>query len=293
MNATAPVIEVDGLTCRFGDLVAVDHAAMHVGAGEVVGLLGANGAGKTTLIRMVLGLTLPTAGVVRVFGAPPSRDGRRRLGYVPQHLGLYPDLTAYENLAFRAAVYGIGATATTASATALDGIDGTTLVGDQPLGLQRRTAFAAALLHRPELVILDEPTSGVSPLARSRLWQMIREQADRGAAVLVSTHYMDEAVQADRLVVMAHGRVVASGGVADVIGERLALSIDGPSWAAVFEVLDRAGRPTVLAGRTVRVPLADRTEATEVLALIESAGLTVSTSVVPATLDETMVELSR
>ena len=290
---SAPTIRVVGATRRYGDLVAVDGASIEVRAGEVVGLLGANGAGKTTLIRMVLGLTLPTAGTVEVFGRPPSREGRRRIGYVPQHLGMYPDLTAAENLEFRADVYGVPATAADVHPPSLDGVDLAALVGDQPLGLQRRTAFAAALLHHPDLVILDEPTSGVSPLARSRLWQMIREEADRGAAVLVSTHYMDEAVQADRLVVMAHGRVVASGAIDDVIGDRIAMLIEAPRWDAVFAALDRAGLPIVLAGTTVRVPLADRSDAADVLAVLAAAAVQVDAAIVPATLDETMVELSR
>ena len=160
-----------------------------LGPGEVVGLLGANGAGKTTLIRMLLGLLPATAGQVRLFGGPPSRPARRRVGYVPQTLGLYDDLTPAENLAFSAAVFGRGARATLPAGCAATGV----LVGDLPLGVQRRVAFTEALGHRPDLLILDEPTSGVDPLARARLWETIADAAQAGAGVLVTTHYMDEA----------------------------------------------------------------------------------------------------
>ena len=201
-------ISARAVTRTFGSFVAVDHCDIDVAPGEIVGLLGANGAGKTTLIRMLLGLLTPTSGRIRLFGQPHSRQQRRRIGYVPQNLGLYTDLTATENLQFRAAVFG------GAGATAVDGrapAAGHTLVGDQPLGTQRRVAFQAATQHGPDLLVLDEPTSGVSPLARSRLWDLIHHHADRGVAVLVSTHYMDEAEQADRLLLMSAGGIVATG----------------------------------------------------------------------------------
>jgi ABC-type multidrug transport system ATPase subunit/AcrR family transcriptional regulator len=181
-------------------------------------MIGANGAGKTTLITMLLGLLAPSRGTVRLFGAPPTLDGRRRVGYVPQHLGLYPDLSVTENLAFRAAVFGVG--------RAAPHPDDRTVVGDLPLARQRIAAFRAALQHAPELLVLDEPTSGVSPLARSDLWDLVRDQAEAGVAVLVSTHYMDEAVQADRLLVMAQGRVVAAGTAAEVVGVRRTATVE-------------------------------------------------------------------
>ena len=184
-----PVVVRD-VTRHFGSFTAVEHVNLRVEPGEVVGLLGANGAGKTTLIRMILGLLMPSAGRIRLFGERQSRELRRRIGYVPQNLGLYPDLTVRENLEFRAEVFAAGApSGTGAVATMPPHAD--RLIGDLPMGLQRRAAFAAAIGHRPDLVVLDEPTSGVSPLARSRLWDLIREQAEGGAAVLVSTHYMD------------------------------------------------------------------------------------------------------
>lgn len=267
---------------RFGDFSAVDGVDISVRRGEVVALLGANGAGKTTLITMLLGLLAPTSGRVRLFGAAPGRDGRRRLGYVPQHLGLYPDLSVAENLSFRAEVFGVDRTGADA--------DDDRSIGDLPLGRQRIAAFRAALQHAPELLVLDEPTSGVSPLARSELWDLVRDQADSGVAVLVSTHYMDEAVQADRLVVMSRGRVVAEGTVEAVVGGRVTATVDADDWASAFAALDRAGATAVLAGRTIRVPGGD---ADAIARKLAAAGVVATVRHAPATLDETMIELSR
>src|ERR1019366_4849008 len=160
-----------------------------------------NCAGKTTLIRLVLGLLRPTRGEVLLFGAPPSMGTRRRVGYVPQTLGLYDDMTVLENWTFTAAAFG------TERGPLPPGIGEVQdeLVGPLPLGVQRRVAFAVAFSHRPELLVLDEPTSGVGPLSRARLWQDIRDSAEHGTGVLVTTHNMEEAEQCDRLVVRLRG----------------------------------------------------------------------------------------
>jgi ABC-2 type transport system ATP-binding protein/ribosome-dependent ATPase len=262
----------------FGTFIAVDRVDLDVDAGEVVGLVGANGAGKTTLIRMLLGLLEPTDGQIRLFGGRQTRLQRRRVGYVPQNLGLYRDLTARENLEFRAEVFS--------GRVAPDAPPNGDLVGELPLGLQRRIAFLAATQHDPELLILDEPTSGVSPLARAELWDMIRIRAEAGAAVLVSTHYMDEAEQADRLVLMSQGRVAARGSLADIVGDRIAVEVTADRWSDAFVVLDRLDRKIALAGRTVRV-LDEPADA--VAGELRRAGIDADVRVVPATLDETMV----
>ena len=276
----------------FGGFTAVDRTDLDVRAGEVVGLLGANGAGKTTVIKMILGLLEPTGGLVRLFGEQPGIEQRRRIGYVPQHLGLYTDLTVDENLDFRALVFG-GATDPTGRTDVAGAVDGSRLVGDLPLGMQRRTAFTAALQHGPDLLVLDEPTSGVSPLARSELWDLIRSEAERGVAVLVSTHYMDEAVQADRLVVMTRGRVVATGTTADVIGDRRTLVVETDRWADVFGLVDRAGLRPLLAGRSIRVPAGPEVDRPAIERILDADGIRAEVHVEPATLDEAMVELSR
>src|ERR1700733_1725279 len=160
-----PLAECAEVRRVFGRFTAVDGVSLAVDPGEVVGLLGANGAGKTTLIRMLLGLLPVSAGWVRLFGQPPSRGSRRRIGSLPQGLGLYDDLTIAENLAFSRSVYA-GRRAAHAVPDALKRY-ARVRVRDVPLGVARRAAFAQALAHQPELLLLDEPTSGVDPLARA------------------------------------------------------------------------------------------------------------------------------
>jgi ABC-2 type transport system ATP-binding protein len=281
----SPLASAQGATKRFGDLLAVDQVDLTVAPGEVVGLIGANGAGKTTLIRMLLGLLLPTAGRIRLFGEPPSRRTRARLGYVPQSLGLYEDLTVAENLAFSAAAFAhTGADLEGELAEQRDA-----LVRDLPLGLRRRAAFAIALSHHPDLLVLDEPTSGVDPLQRARLWETIRSTATDGAGVLVTTHHLSEAEQCDRLVVLANGRVAAAGTLAEVVGDTTAAEVRAPSWEAAFTALDAAGLPVSLVGRTLRVPGADPDAVRRLLA---DAGVPAQVATVAASFEETFVVLA-
>ena len=271
-------------TMRFGSFTAVHAADLAVGPGEVVGLLGANGAGKTTLIRLLLGLLRPSSGVVALFGAAPSAATRRRVGYVPQTLGLYGDLTVAENWSFTAAAFG------SARAAPPDGIEAWRgeLVGDLPLGIQRRVAFAIALSHRPELLVLDEPTSGVGPLGAARLWEQIRGAADGGAGVLVTTHGMEEAQECDRLVVMAGGRVVASGTTAGIIGGATVTEVRCADWSRAFALLDAAGFGVQLHGqRVLRVP----GPAAAVGDALAAGGLDAAVREVPANLEEAFVAI--
>jgi ABC-2 type transport system ATP-binding protein len=284
MNDISPLAECLAVSRRFGRSAAVDGVDLRLGRGEVVGLLGANGAGKTTLIRVLLGLLSPTAGQVRLFGGPPSRRARRRVGYVPQTLGLYDDLTPAENLAFSASVFGRGTQAELPRS--LRGYR-RVLVGDLPLGVQRQVAFTEALAHRPDLLILDEPTSGVDPLARARLWETISNAARAGAGVLVTTHYMDEAGECGRLVIMAAGRVVATGTAAEIVGEARVSVVETGAWAAAFAALEAAGLPVALAGRALRVPGASPAAVRQAL-----GPMAARVSEVPATLEERFFQIT-
>ncbi len=259
---------------------------MSVRPGEIVGLLGANGAGKTTLIRMLLGLIATTTGDVELLGAPPDRERRTHLGYVPQGLGLYRDLTVRENLAFSTQAYGAVQPELPEALRA--GAD--RLVADLPLGLQRQLAFLSALAHDPEVLVLDEPTSGVDALARAALWDTIHQQAEAGVGVLVTTHNMKEAEQCDRLLLMSQARLVAQGSEADIIGSTTAIAIRTNDWARAFAVLNQAGQPVMLAGRDVRVADAD---ADQVRAVLADAGMTAEVFGVPATIEERMMVLAR
>ena len=283
---TGVLLRATHVTRRFGAFTAVDDVSMQLRPGEVAGLLGANGAGKTTLIRMLLGLIAVTSGRVDLLGGPPDRERRRRLGYVPQGLGLYGDLTVRENLSFSARAYG------TAAPVLPPGLreHADVLVRELPLGAQRQVAFLAALAHSPEVIVLDEPTSGVDALARAALWDTIRAQAERGAGVLVTTHYMQEAQQCDRLLLMSDGRLVAEGSEADIIGSTTAVAVRTGDWARAFAALAAAGAPVMLEGRAIRVANADPAGLAEVL---EAAGIEASLQPVPATIEERMLMLSR
>ncbi|MEM8618253.1 MAG: ABC transporter ATP-binding protein [Actinomycetota bacterium] len=273
-------------TKRYGQFVAVDGVDLHVEPGEIVGLIGANGAGKTTLIRMLLGLTATSAGDVAVFGEAPSRQTRRRLGYVPQGLGLWPDLTALENIAFTAAAFGVAPRLDALPA----GVDPDDLVGALSLGQQRQLAFVCALAHEPDLVVLDEPTSGVDPLARAHLWERIHRVADDGGGVLVTTHYMQEAQQCDRLVVMSAGRVAARGRLNDVLDGVEAIEVDSADWRAAFAVLAESSIPIMLTGRRVRAVGVERATVEQVLS---AADVAAAIDVVPGTLEEAMLLIER
>ncbi|MBY6278523.1 ABC transporter ATP-binding protein [Symbiobacterium thermophilum] len=212
-------IETQGLTRRFGTFTAVDSVSLTVPEGTVMGLLGPNGAGKTTLIRMLLGVLAPTAGSGRVLGFDLRKGAeqiRRHVGYMSQRFSLYPDLSVAENLAFFGRVYGLGGDALARRQEELLIWAGLadqrrTLAGDLGGGMRQRLAFACAILHRPSLLLLDEPTSGVDPMSRRRFWDLIYGMADGGTTVLVTTHYMDEAAHCDRLAMMNAGRIVAVG----------------------------------------------------------------------------------
>jgi ABC-2 type transport system ATP-binding protein len=257
------VIEARGLSRRFGSFVAVDGIDVTVGAGEVFGLLGANGAGKTTAIRMLCGTLPPSAGSVCVAGMDMVRHARRArgcLGYVAQRFALYGDLTVMENLTLQAGLYGLsGRQRRERIDWALSHLElaalADAMAGALPLGYQRRLALAAALLHRPRVLFLDEPTSGVDPLARQHFWELIYDLADEGIGILVTTHYMDEALFCDRIALMDAGRIIAEETPAALIARPLptpllelrsprgtAISAVLRQWPEVLEIIPHAGR---------------------------------------------------
>ncbi len=214
-----PVIRVDGLRRRFGDFWAVDGVSFQVQRGEIFGLLGANGAGKSTTFRMLCGLLPASAGSLQVAGLDlrhAASTARGRIGYMSQKFSLYGNLSVAQNLVFFSSAYGLGRRAQQERlAWALAEFELTAqtdqLSADLSLGYKQRLAMACALMHRPEILFLDEPTSGVDPLARRGFWQRINALARAGVTVLVTTHFMEEAEYCDRLAIMAAGRILATG----------------------------------------------------------------------------------
>jgi ABC-2 type transport system ATP-binding protein len=208
------VVRSRELTKRFGDFTAVDRVSLEISAGEVIGLLGPNGSGKTTTIRMLLGLILPTSGTAEVLGFDISRQAeeiRKRVGYVSQRFALYSDLTVAENLQFYAGVYGVSDRRRLDEVLQLVGLEEfrDQLVSRLSTGWRQRLALASAIVHRPKLFFLDEPTSGVDPTARRAFWDLIYRLVEEGTTALVTTHYMDEAEYCSRVGVMSAGRLLA------------------------------------------------------------------------------------
>ena len=200
------LISVHELRKRFGDFEALKGVSFAVSPGEIVGLIGANGAGKSTSMRVILGLEAATSGQVSVLGQRPgSLQARKNLGYVPQFVGLAPSLSASENLSFNARQYQCQVpTQVSRWASSF----GATPVANLPLSTRRMLACVNATMHAPQLLIMDEPTSGMDPLARLRLWQYLRQLAASGVGILISTHYSSEAAQCDRVVRMRAGQVI-------------------------------------------------------------------------------------
>jgi len=241
-------IVVEDLVKRFGDFVAVDHVSFQVGRGEIMGFLGPNGAGKSTTIRILCGLLRPTAGRVIVAGIDVVRDPegvREHIGYMSQKFSLYRDLTVEENLRFFGGIYRVPREQLAERmrfAIDMAGLGGRehALVSTLAGGWQQRLALGCAILHRPPILFLDEPTSGVEPTSRRRFWELIHTLAADGVTVLVSTHYMDEAEYCDRAALINQGRLIAIGSPGELKstalgGELLLLQCDrlGPTLAAL------------------------------------------------------------
>jgi ABC-2 type transport system ATP-binding protein len=235
---------VDRLVKRFGDFAALDGVSFEVGRGEIMGFLGPNGAGKSTLIRILCGLLRPSAGRALVAGIDVAQDPdavRRRIGYMSQKFSLYDDISVEENLDFFGGVYGVPPDELAEKkkwVMSFSGLEGRekTITGSLPGGWKQRVAFGAAILHEPSVLFLDEPTSGVDPLARRAFWRMINKLADMGTAILVTTHYLEEAEQCNRLGLMVAGDLVVEGTPSGVKarqgGHLLEFIVDQPQHAA-------------------------------------------------------------
>jgi ABC-2 type transport system ATP-binding protein len=239
-----PAISVSGLTRTFGTFTAVDGITFDVQPGEVFGFLGANGAGKTTAIRMLTGLLAPSGGAARVAGFDVYTESeriKRAIGYMSQRFSLYDDLTVRENIQLYGGIYDLTDAEIRDRMAAMLGRLGfekaaRERVRDIPLGWKQKLAFSVALLHRPRIVFLDEPTSGVDPIVRRQFWELIYEAAHGGTTVFVTTHYMDEAEYCDRVSIMVAGRIEALGTPAELKTRFGVASID--------EVFVRLARPS-------------------------------------------------
>lgn len=233
-NGGGDAIRARDLTRTFGSFTAVDHVTFEVKPGEVFGFLGANGAGKTTAIRMLTGLLEPSGGEASVAGHDVYRESeaiKQDIGYMSQRFSLYDDLTVRENIRLYGGIYDIpGAELKERTKRILARLGFTRseneLVRDIPLGWKQKLAFSVALLHEPQVVFLDEPTSGVDPVTRRQFWELIYEAAHGGTTVLVTTHYMDEAEYCDRISIMVSGRIDAMGRPADLKKDAGVSSID-------------------------------------------------------------------
>jgi len=258
-------VSANGLTRRFGDFVAVDEVSFEIGRGEVFGLLGANGAGKTTIIRMLCCSYRPSAGRAIVLGRDTREQPaliRTRVGYMSQRFSLYGDLTVEENLRFYGDIYGRAGPQSldrVCSQVGLDREHRDRRADSLPTGIRQRAALAAAIAHQPELLFLDEPTSGVDPRSRKQFWELIRALADAGTTVLVTTHAMGEAEGCERIAMMAAGRMVAIGTPEELVQRTgsVIIAVTASPWQDAYERLARRWPDAALYGRRTHIVTAD------------------------------------
>ena len=304
-GAAGPAVQVRDLTRRFGEFTAVDGVSFAVERGEIFGFLGPNGAGKTTTIKMLIGLLAPSSGSAVVAGLDATRAGpalRRQIGYMSQRFSLYGDLTVGENIELFAGLYDVVGDRYerrrrwVLEMAGLEGRDDR-LTGQLPLGWKQRLALGCAVLHEPPILFLDEPTSGVDPMARRRFWDLIDELAAAGTTVLVSTHYMEEAEYCHRLALMNRGRLIA---LDTPVSLRRALELplyqlEVEEPARAVEALRNAPRviEAAMFGRAVHVMTADEAE-DALRASLDAAGVSVAgLARVPPSLEDVFVALVR
>ncbi|MBI5527943.1 MAG: ABC transporter ATP-binding protein [Deltaproteobacteria bacterium] len=292
----------DRLVKRFGGFAAVDGVSFEIADGAIFGFLGANGAGKTTTIRMMCGLLAPTAGTLSVAGVDVAADPeavRRRIGYMSQLFSLYPELPVEENLRFFGGIYGLrGAGLDARISEVLHDLDMAGLrdrpAGSLPLGFKQRLALASAALHRPEIIFLDEPTSGVDPISRMKFWRYITRLAKHeGMTVVVSTHFLHEAEYCDYILLMNAGRVVAEGtpaGLRTGIGVRIFET--GPAPPGALPAVRRVAcvRDAYAWGRAMRLAVDEGTDAAALGRDLRAAGVDAGgISEVPPSLEDVFI----
>ncbi len=302
-----PAVTVTHLSKRFGDFTAVDDISFEVLAGEIFGFLGPNGSGKTTTIRILLGLLHPSGGQAAVLGYDVIHHPEqiaRRVGYMSQKFSLYPDLTADENLSFYGRTYGLsGRTLAQRKTEVLDLIgleqQRNQITGRLAGGWKQRLALGAALLHRPDILFLDEPTAGVDPISRREFWRLLYRLAGEGATIFVTTHYMDEAEQCHRLALIHNGHLLADGSPAEIKavhmpGQVVEIICDQPQLA--LRTLRQTGLPEIaLYGERVHVAGPDLENQIDALrTLLQEAGACPQTlKLIPPSLEDVFIAATK
>ena len=289
-NSGSPAVHIENLVKRFGDFVAVDNVSIDVARGEIFGFLGPNGAGKSTTIRILCGLLAPTSGRATVGGydvATQSELVRENIGYMSQKFSLYDDLKVEENIEFFGGVYGVSPETlperrdyVLKMANLEDKRQSQTR--DLPGGLKQRLALGCAILHQPPILFLDEPTSGVDPVARRSFWELIYQLSKAGHTIFVTTHYMDEAEYCHRIALMYSGRVIALGSPADLkqrFGERHLLMLQTPDLLGAMRALQ--GHPGIVDvavfGSGLHVTVTGVREQEEIRKILDAAGIQIQT----------------
>ncbi len=306
MAAKGYSVEVENLVKRFGDFTAVDRISFQTRTGEVFGFLGPNGSGKSTTIRILCGLLHPTSGRATVAGYDVVESPeliRRNIGYMSQKFSLYADLTVLENLRFYAGMYGVPAAESRGRidwALEMAGLRGreSSLTGTLAGGWKQRLALGCAVLHRPPILFLDEPTSGVDPLSRRLFWELIQQMSSEGVTVFVTTHYMDEAEYCNRLALMNGGKLIA-------LGTPTELKLGSIEGALLLLECDRLGdaiervrriegvRDVAVFGNALHIVVADVVNAPALRAALEADGIAVeSLKVIRPSLEDAFVALT-
>lgn len=305
-DAGSPAISASELTRRFGEFTAVDRVSFSVGRGEIFGLLGPNGSGKTTTIRLLCGLLRPTSGGASILGqdmAVSPHKVRAKMGYMSQRFSLFGDLTVEQNINLYGGLYGLGGALLAERkkwVLAMAGLMGKEklLTRELSRGWKQRLALGCTILHSPEVIFLDEPTAGMDPLSRRSMWELIRGLAAQGTAIVITTHYMDEAEHCHRLALMHQGRLIAIGSpfhlkTEIVTGELL--EVVCADFAAAMEILaaQPGCRQVTLFGNAVHVVVDRAAESShEIQSLLENKGVAVqSIRAIPFTLEDVFISL--